>query len=58
VQAHPEFSDEFVEGLMRTRGKGVVPDNLMQDAANRQTAPDDNAEIARYMADFLKKARA
>jgi GMP synthase (glutamine-hydrolysing) len=43
---------------MRTRGKGVVPENLMQDAANRQTAPDDNAEIARYMADFLKKARA
>lgn len=58
VQAHPEFSNEFVAGLMRTRGKGVVPENLMQDAANRQTAPDDNAEIARYMADFLKKARA
>ncbi|NVO55719.1 type 1 glutamine amidotransferase [Rhodobacteraceae bacterium B1Z28] len=58
VQAHPEFSNDFVAGLMRTRGKGVVPDTLLQDAANRQTAPDDNAEIARIMADFFKKARA
>ena len=58
VQAHPEFSNDFVAGLMRTRGKGVVPDTLLQDAANRHTAPDDNAEFARFMADFLKKARA
>lgn len=58
VQAHPEFSNAFVTGLMQTRGKGVVPDALMNDAANRQNAPDDNANIARYMAQFLKKARA
>jgi len=25
VQAHPEFRSEFVDGLMKTRGKGVVP---------------------------------
>ncbi len=58
VQAHPEFTNAFVSGLMRTRGKGVVPDDLMQAAANRQTAPDHNARIAQVMADFLKKARA
>ena len=58
VQAHPEFSNGFVEGLMQTRGKDVVPDDLMQDAANRQDASNSNPEIARYMADFLKKARA
>ena len=29
VQAHPEFKSEFVEGLMRTRGPGLVPDALM-----------------------------
>ncbi|MBO9435503.1 type 1 glutamine amidotransferase [Ruegeria sp. R13_0] len=58
VQAHPEFSNDFVSGLMRTRGKGLVPDDLMQAAANRQTAPDHNARIAQIMADFLKKARA
>lgn len=58
VQAHPEFSNDFVTGLMRTRGKGLVPDDLMEQAANRRTAPDDNANIAHYMAEFLKKARA
>ncbi len=58
VQAHPEFSNAFVSGLMRTRGKGVVPDALMQAAADRTSAPDDNAQIANIMAGFLKKARA
>ncbi len=58
VQAHPEYGNDFIQGLMETRGKGVVPDALMQAAANRSDAPDDNAKIARYMADFLKKARA
>ncbi|TMV09574.1 type 1 glutamine amidotransferase [Ruegeria sediminis] len=58
VQAHPEFSNEFLKGLMRTRGEGVVPDALLQAAANRQDGPNDNAEIGRHMADFLKKARA
>ena len=29
VQAHPEFRSEFIDGLMRTRGKGLVPDELM-----------------------------
>ncbi len=58
VQAHPEYGNDFIQGLMETRGKGVVPDALMQAAANRQNAPDDNAKIGCYMADFLKKARA
>ncbi len=58
VQAHPEYGDAFIAGLMRTRGKGVVPDNLLESAANRQHGPDNNAQIGRYMADFLKKARA
>ncbi len=58
VQAHPEYGDDFIQGLMQTRGKGVVPENLLQDAANRQDGPDSNGQIGRYMADFLKKARA
>ena len=32
VQAHPEFRPEFVDGLMKTRGKGVVPDDLIAAA--------------------------
>ena len=58
VQAHPEYPDAFIDGLMKTRGKGVVPDALMADAAQRQNTRDDNAEIARFMADFLRKERA
>lgn len=43
---------------MKTRGKGIVPDALMADAAQRQNTRDDNAEIARFMASFLRKERA
>ncbi|EEE36774.1 glutamine amidotransferase, class I [Rhodobacteraceae bacterium KLH11] len=58
VQAHPEYGSDFIQGLIATRGKGVVPDDLMRAAANRQDVPDDNAKIGRHMAEFLKKARA
>ncbi len=58
VQAHPEYSNEFLHGLIETRGKGVVPDALLTEAANRQDGPNDNSEIGRHMAGFLKKARA
>ncbi|WP_170426475.1 type 1 glutamine amidotransferase [Ruegeria arenilitoris] len=58
VQAHPEYGDAFIQGLMETRGKGVVPDDLMTAAANRLPSADDNAKIGQFMADFLKKERA
>ncbi|MGV6805980.1 MAG: type 1 glutamine amidotransferase [Ruegeria sp.] len=58
VQAHPEYPNDFIQGLMDTRGKGVVPDALMNDAKTRWDAPDDNAKIGRFMAQFLKKERA
>lgn len=35
VQAHPEFTDAFVEGLMQFRGPGRVPDEQMAAARNR-----------------------
>ncbi|MFY2824701.1 type 1 glutamine amidotransferase [Ruegeria sp. MALMAid1280] len=57
VQAHPEYGDGFIKGLMETRGKGVVPDDLMQAAANRLPTKDDNPKIAQHMAKFLKKER-
>ena len=47
VQAHPEFRDAFVEGLMDTRGKGVVPDPLMQAARARLGQPNQSHEIGR-----------
>ena len=54
VQAHPEFRPEFVDGLMKTRGKGLVPDDVMAAAAER--LEDDLADrtIARQIAAFFK----
>ncbi|WP_170475839.1 type 1 glutamine amidotransferase [Ruegeria arenilitoris] len=58
VQAHPEYGDDFIQGLIETRGKGLVPDELMIAATNRAGGPDDNAKIGQHMASFLKKVRA
>ncbi|MDF1718948.1 MAG: type 1 glutamine amidotransferase [Antarcticimicrobium sp.] len=58
VQPHPEFSPEFIDGLIRTRGKGVVPDALLADAAAHLDGPLDDARIVRFMAEFLKKVRS
>ncbi|WP_170782674.1 type 1 glutamine amidotransferase [Ruegeria lacuscaerulensis] len=58
VQAHPEYGDAFIQGLIQTRGKGVIPDELMQAATDRLPANDDNPKIGQFMAEFLKKVRA
>ncbi|WP_170770359.1 type 1 glutamine amidotransferase [Ruegeria lacuscaerulensis] len=58
IQAHPEYGDSFIQGLIETRGKGLVPDELMQAATNRLPANDDNPKIGQFMAEFLKKERA
>ena len=54
VQAHPEFKPEFIEGLMRTRGPGLVPDDLMARARQRLADPlQDTTMAARIAAFFL-----
>ncbi|MCX7889194.1 MAG: type 1 glutamine amidotransferase [Rhodobacteraceae bacterium] len=58
VQAHPEFPDAFIDGLMRTRGKGRVPDALMEAASARLGQPNSAATIADRIADFFKQPRA
>lgn len=57
VQAHPEFRSEFVDGLMRTRGRGVVPDRLLDEALARLDTPIDDQPIANRIADFFKRPR-
>ncbi|MEO1952287.1 MULTISPECIES: type 1 glutamine amidotransferase [unclassified Thioclava] len=57
VQPHPEFPDAFVEGLMDTRGRGVVPDDLMQAARTRLGQPNGASRIAERIADFFLKTR-
>jgi GMP synthase-like glutamine amidotransferase len=58
VQAHPEFRTDFVEGLMRTRGPGLVPDTLMAEARARADKRIDEQVLADRMAAFFKAPRA
>lgn len=58
VQAHPEFRPEFVDGLMKTRGKGVVPDDLMAQAAEKLDRPLNDKTMAAQIAAFFKAPRA
>lgn len=58
VQAHPEFRPEFVDGLMKTRGKGLVPDEVMAKAATKLDAPLQDKTMAAQIAAFFKAPRS
>ena len=53
VQAHPEFQDGFVKGLMETRGRGVVPDALLDAATARLGSANSSQRIADRIAAFF-----
>ena len=57
VQAHPEFAGEFVNGLIRTRGRGRVPDALLDAATARRDAPLHDRAIAARIATFFTHPR-
>lgn len=57
IQPHPEFEAEFIDGLVNTRGKGVVPDEHLKAASAALPLPIDNAEVADQMAQFFKAKR-
>jgi GMP synthase-like glutamine amidotransferase len=58
VQAHPEFDDRFVAGLIETRGRGKVPDTQLDAALARLGTPLDSARIADRIAAHFLAARA
>ena len=58
IQAHPEFRADFIDGLMRTRGKGNVPETLLDAAAKRLTDPVQDATMATQIATFFHDNRA
>ncbi|MBW4710269.1 type 1 glutamine amidotransferase [Roseobacter sp. YSTF-M11] len=58
IQPHPEYEADFIDGLIRTRGKGVVPETLLAQATEKLGAPTDRDLIAETMASFFKKERA
>jgi GMP synthase-like glutamine amidotransferase len=57
VQAHPEFKSGFVDGLMRTRGPGLVPGPILDAARSRLDRPIDDQVIAGRIAEFFKHPR-
>jgi GMP synthase-like glutamine amidotransferase len=58
IQAHPEYDDTFIQGLIDHRGRGKVPDDLLDRAQNRLGMALDRPRIAERIADFLKSAHA
>jgi len=57
VQAHPEFPDSFIDGLIRTRGQGIVPDPLLRQAEARMGQPNSSALLADHITDFFQQPR-
>ena len=57
VQAHPEFEDTFIEGLLTHRGKGLVPDEVMAAARAQLGRENDSVRIADRIADFFLHPR-
>ena len=58
IQPHPEYDSDFIDGLIKTRGKGVVPDDHLAAATAALDSKTDSAQIADQMAAFFKKERA
>lgn len=55
IQPHPEFTSDLVSGLITHRGRGNVPDELLDHATENLSAPNDNRKFADRMAEVLKK---
>ncbi|TMV85558.1 type 1 glutamine amidotransferase [Thioclava sp. BHET1] len=57
VQAHPEFRDAAVQGLLDSRARGTVPDPLIDQAQARLGTPLSAPTIADRIADFFQQDR-
>lgn len=55
VQAHPEFDAAFIADLAEQRGRGVVPDELLNAALDQLDQPIDNAILAQQIGTFFKE---
>jgi GMP synthase (glutamine-hydrolysing) len=58
IQPHPEYDWTFIDGLIRHRGKGIVPDFQLEQAQTTLKHPTDRMAVAKDMAEFFKKERA
>ena len=53
VQPHPEFENDFTGQLSAIRGKGVVPDPLLEAMRQDLDKPIDNGLLAQKIAQFF-----
>ena len=58
IQPHPEYGDDFIEGLIEYRGKGVVPDPLLDAAKGEMGKPSQRLDFGKRMQEFFQKERA
>ena len=58
LQPHPEFTAQYLDGLIKTRGPGLVPPDLLTKATETLNKPNSNDDIAAFIAAFFKKERA
>jgi GMP synthase-like glutamine amidotransferase len=58
VQAHPEFHGPFLRDLIEKRGRGLVPDPLLDAANARLEAPLDDRRLADRIARFFHEGVA
>ena len=57
VQPHPEFTRSYLEGLVLTRGRGTVPDAILEDALEKLNLPVATRKMADEIAAFFNKPR-
>jgi GMP synthase (glutamine-hydrolysing) len=53
IQPHPEFTSTVIDGLIRTRARGNVPDALIDQAETQLDTPSDSADFGAMMAEFF-----
>lgn len=58
IQAHPEFNDSFIHGLLTQRGPGMVPDELIRRAEDRMGSDRQSLNVADRIETFFKLPRA
>lgn len=58
IQPHPEYADDFIEGLIEHRGKGVVDPALLAAARAQMGKPSQRLDFGQRMKDFYLKERA
>ena len=55
IQPHPEFNAEVIDLLIRTRGPGVVPEDLLAAASHNLAKSTNSAGFADRMEAFFKR---